>query len=160
MRQARRVMVGMAMVSLLSALVYAEPRLGGMGWKSMMEDGPGMLLPLMLKGVELTPKQDTRVHEIVVAHRATFRTLFNQLRTANEELADKLFVAGEIQPEDLTPQIEQITRLRQQLLQEGLKIALEVRGVLTPEQRTKAAQLKERVRALRGDLRNLLTEFE
>jgi Spy/CpxP family protein refolding chaperone len=60
----------------------------------------------------------------------------------------------------LTPQIEQITRLRQQLLQEGLKIALEVHGVLTPEQRTKAAQLKERVRALRGDLRNLLTEFE
>jgi Spy/CpxP family protein refolding chaperone len=159
MRKASMMVVGMAMVSLISALVYAEPRLG-MGWKSMMEDGPGMLLPLMLKGVELTPKQDTRVHEMMVAHRATFRTLFNQLRRANEELADKLFAAGEIQPEDLTPQIEQITRLRQQLLQEGLKIALEVRGVLTPEQRTKAAQLKERVRALRGDLRNLLTEFE
>ena len=119
-----------------------------------------MLLPLMLKGVELTPKQDNRVHEIMVAHRATFRTLFSQLRAANEELADKLFAAGEIQPEDLTPQIEQITRLRQQLLQEGLKIALEVHGVLTPEQRAKAAQLKERVRALGADLRNLLTEFE
>jgi Spy/CpxP family protein refolding chaperone len=159
MRKASMVVVGMAVMSLISAMVYAEPRLG-MGWKSMMEDGPGMLLPLMLKGVELTPKQDNRVHEIMVAHRATFRTLFNQLRAANEELADKLFAAGEVQPEDLTPQIEQITRLRQQLLQEGLKIALEVRGVLTPEQRAKAAQLKERVRALRVDLRHLLTEFE
>jgi Spy/CpxP family protein refolding chaperone len=159
MRKASRVVVGMAVMSLISAMVYAEPRLG-IGWKSMLEDGPGMLLPLMLKGVELTPKQDNRVHEIMVAHRATFRTLFNQLRAANEELADKLFAAGEVQPEDLTPQIEQITRLRQQLLQEGLKIALEVRGVLTPEQRAKAAQLKERVRALRVDLRNLLTEFE
>ena len=157
MRKASMV-VGMAM-SLIAAIVSAEPRLG-MGWKSMMEDGPGMLLPLMRKGVELTPKQDNRVHEIMVAHRATFRTLFNQLRAANEELADKLFAAGEVQPEDLRPQIEQITRLRQQLLQEGLKIALEVRGVLTPEQRAKAAQLKERVRALRVDLRNLLTEFE
>src|ERR671935_2391299 len=157
MRKVSMMVMGMAMVSLMSATVYAEPRFG-MGWKSAMEDGPGMLLPLMLKGVELTPKQENRVHEIMVAHRATFRTLFNQLRAANEELADKLFATGEIQPEDLMPQIEQITRLRQQLLQEGLKIALEVRGVLTPEQRTKAAQLKERVRALRGDLRNLLTE--
>jgi Spy/CpxP family protein refolding chaperone len=151
--------VGIAMMSLISITVYAESRLG-MGWKGMMEDGPGMLLPLMLKGVDLTPKQDKRVHEIMTAHRATFRTLFNQLRAANEELADQLFAAGEVQLEDLTPHIEQITRLRQQLLQEGLKIALEVRGVLTPEQRAKAAQLKDRVRALRADLQNLLTEFE
>lgn len=162
MKRCRMVIVGVLVlgivaVSLGAAPVYGQPR---GGWRGMMGDGPGRLLPVLLRGVQLTPEQQAQVHDIMAAHRTTFRTLFGQLRTAHEELADKLYGSGDVQAADLTPQLERINQLRGQLLAEGVNIAMEVGKVLTPEQRAKAAQLKDRMRALRGEMRSLLTESE
>ena len=156
------VIVGLVAVSLCAATVYGQHRFG-MGWrgsKGMMGDGPGMMLPLLLRGADLTPEQKTQVHHIMDTHRATFQTLFGQLRTAQGEVTNKLFAPGEIKAEDLTSQVQQVTQLRGQLLQEGLKTALEVRGVLTPEQLAKAAQRKARMQALHAEMRSLLEEKE
>ena len=60
--------------------------------------------------------------------------------------------------EDLTGQVQRAAQLREQLMQEGLKVALEVRALLTPDQLAKAAQLKDRVRALRAEMRSLFAE--
>jgi Spy/CpxP family protein refolding chaperone len=46
-----------------------------------------------------------------------------------------------------------VSHIREQLLNEGLTVVLEVRQVLTPEQRAKAAQLREQLRTLQGALR-------
>jgi Spy/CpxP family protein refolding chaperone len=124
----------------------------------MMEDGPGMLLPLVLKGVDLTEEQEKRVNEIMTAHRATFRSLFSELQAAHRDMADRLFAPGSVQAEDLTPQIQQVAKLREQLMQEGLKVALEVRGLLTPAQLAKAAEIKDRMRALHTEMRGLFRE--
>ncbi len=161
------VTVGLVAVSLCAATVYGQHRFGGMGWKGrkgmmgdgpgMMGDGPGMMLPLLLRGADLTPEQKTQVHHIMDTHRATFGTLFGQLRTAQGEVANKLFTSGELTAKDL----EDLTlQPREQLLQEGLKTALEVRGVLTPEQLAKAAQRKARLQALHAEMRSLLEEKE
>jgi Spy/CpxP family protein refolding chaperone len=123
-------------------------------------DGPGSLLPLLLKGVGLNDEQNERVKEIIGAHRKTLRKLFKQLRAANEELANKLFVPEDVQETDLAPQIQQITQLREQLLREGLKAVLEVRQVLTPEQRAKAARLKEHIQALQAAMSGIIQEQE
>ncbi len=152
-------LVGILAVGLGPTPVCGQPRTG-MDWRGMMGDGPGMLLPVVLKGVHLTTDQEGRVHQIMAAHRATFRTLFSQLRGTQEELADKLYGPGEVQATELTPQIERVNRLREQLLGEGIKIALEVREILTPEQRVKATHIKDRMRALRAEMRSLLTEPE
>jgi Spy/CpxP family protein refolding chaperone len=117
-----------------------------------------MMLPMVLKGIDLTDAQEKQVHAIMQAHRATFGALFGELRTAQEEMADKLFVPGEVRPEDLTGQLQRVAQLREQLMQEGLQVALEVRGVLTPEQLAKAAELKERVRALHTEMRGLFRD--
>jgi len=163
------VTVGLVAVSLCAATVYGQHRFG-MGWKGrkgmmgdgpgMMGAGPGMMLPLLLRGANLTPEQKTQVHHIMDTHRATFQTLFGQLRTAQGEVTNKLFAPGEIKAEDLTSQVQQVTQLWGQLLQEGLKTALEVRGVLTPEQLTKAAQRRDRLQALHAEMRSLLEEKE
>src|SRR5262245_35396381 len=123
-------------------------------------DGPGSLLPRMLNGVGLNDEQNERVKDIVGAHRKTLRKLFKQLRAANEELANKLFVPEDVKEEDLTLQIQKISQLREQLLREGLKAVLEVRQVLTPEQRAKAARLKEHVQALQAAMSGLMQEKE
>src|SRR5262245_41150701 len=92
---------GMVAFSLCAATVYGHPRvgMGPMGGGRMMGDAPGMLLPLVLKGVDLTDAQERQVHEIMKAHRMTFRTLFSELQVAHADMADKLFASGEVRAE-------------------------------------------------------------
>ena len=71
---------------------------------------------------------------------------------ANAALTKTLFVAEEIGQVDITPYAERVTRVRQQLLQEGLVVILEVRQIPTPEQRAKAACLREQLHTLQGAL--------
>jgi Spy/CpxP family protein refolding chaperone len=159
MRRFSAVMLPLVALGLWSAIAYGQPHWGmrGMGL-GMMRDSTGMLLPLVLKGVDLTPEQETRVHEIMEARRATLRTLSQQLRQAHDELSDKLLAPGDVQSADFAPSLQRIAQLREQLMQEGLKVALEVRRVLTPEQLVKAAELKERMKALHTEMRSLFKE--
>jgi Spy/CpxP family protein refolding chaperone len=159
-QKSRLVWVGIVALSLWSAMVYGQSRheMGRLGPDRMLGDAPGMMLPLVLKGVDLTDAQEKQVREIMAAHRATFRTLFSALQGAHKDLADKLFTPGEVQAEDLTAQIQRVTELRERLMQEGLKVALEVRALLTPEQLAKAAELKDRVRALHAEMRGLFKD--
>jgi len=129
-------------VSVLAAPASGEPR-GAMG-RSGPLGGPGlgMMLPMVLRGADLTPEQEVRVREILKAHSQNFRTVWGQLRAVQEEVADRLFAPGSVQAEDLAVQLQRIVQLRQQTLQEGIKVLLEVRALLTPEQLAKAAKLK------------------
>jgi periplasmic protein CpxP/Spy len=121
-------------------------------------EGPGSLLPLMIKGVGLTDEQSERVKDVLASHRKSLRSLFKQLREANEELADKLFVPEDIGEEALKPTVQKITQLREKLVQEGLQTVLQVRQILTPEQRAKAARLKEHVEALHAVMNGLVKD--
>jgi Spy/CpxP family protein refolding chaperone len=160
MHTSRLVGVGIVLLSLWAATASAQPRqgVGGMGSGRMLEDGPGMLLPLVLKGIDLTAAQEQRVHEIMTAHRATFRTLFAEMQTAHKDLADKLFAPGDVQVADFTTQMQRLAQLREQLMREGLQVAIQVREVLTPEQLVKAAEIKDRLRALHTEMRGLFRE--
>jgi len=160
----RKAFVGIIVLGVIMVLLGATPGHGQprprLGSKGMLGDGPGMLLRPVLWGVKLTDEQQAQVRTIMAGHRETLRTLFVQLRGAHEALADKLFGEGEVQAEELTPLVGQITQLREQLLREGLKVVLEVRGVLTPEQRVRATSIKDQMRALRAQMRGLLTGLE
>jgi Spy/CpxP family protein refolding chaperone len=160
MHTSRLVWVGIVVLSLWAPTVYGQPRQGmaGMGPGRMMDEGPGMLLPLVLKGIKLTEAQEKRIQEIMAAHRAAFRTLFGELRAAHKDMADKLFAPGNVQAEDFTAQTQRLAQLRDQLMQEGLKVAIEVRELLTPEQLTQAAEIKDRMRALRTEMRGLFRD--
>jgi Spy/CpxP family protein refolding chaperone len=54
--------------------------------------------------------------------------------------------------------VQRLTQLREQLMQEGVKVALQVRAVLTPEQLAKASELKSRMKSLHTEMRNLFKE--
>jgi Spy/CpxP family protein refolding chaperone len=152
--------MGILVLGLWTLTASGQPRPGmeAMGSSRTLEDGPGMLLPLVLKGIDLTNEQEKRIHEIVAAHRATFRALFSELQTVHQGLADQLFAAGDVQAADCAPLLQRIAQLREQLTAEGLTLALEVRRVLTPEQLAKAADIKDRMRALHTEMRGLFRE--
>ncbi len=118
-------------------------------------DNAGMMLPLLLRGAHLTPEQDVKVQAILTARRAVSRALVEQLRQAQNGLTDKLFASGAVKESDLQPQLQQIAQLRDQLLRESAGVALEVRALLTPEQLSRVAQVKDRIRQLQNEMRQL-----
>ena len=151
------VLVGVLIVGLWAATASGQ-RPGGMGsyGMGMGHGGFPMMLPLLVKGAGLTEAQQAQVNQIVANHRPQFQGLMSQLRAAHTQLADKLYAPGPVKAEDLTPLTQQITQLRGQLSQEGIQVALEIRGVLTPEQLAKAGQIRGRVNELRAEMRGLL----
>lgn len=141
-------------VALMSAWAPAHAQMSG-HWRGAGGGDGGTMLPLMLRTANLTPDQQTRVREILSAHRTASQPVVAQLRQAQNDLADKLFAPGPVQEADLQPQLQKIVRLREQLLLESAKTVLEVRALLTSDQLGKAGQAKDRLRQLQGEMRQL-----
>ena len=153
------VVVGFLLLSLWVAPVAGqEQMIEALVKGASSGDSLGQLLPVLLKEIGLTPEQTQQVQQIIASHRETLQSLFGQLQAANAALANKLIVPEEVKAEDLAPQVARITELREQLLIEGLQAVLEVRSVLTPEQRVKAVQLKAQLQGLRQTTSGLLGE--
>jgi Spy/CpxP family protein refolding chaperone len=145
--------VGLMMAS--ASLAAAQGPTGGQ-WGGLGGYTDGWRLPLMLRGAKLTPDQQARVRDILAQHRPTLRSLTDQIRQAQDDLADRLFAAGAVQGADLQPALQRIGQLRDQLLQESAQTAMEVRALLTPEQLAQAAAVKARMAELRTEMRQLL----
>jgi Spy/CpxP family protein refolding chaperone len=128
----------------------AEP---GLRWG--LGSGGGELA-LMVRAAGLTPEQHAKVRAILSAHRAGMRSLIDQLRQAQQELGAKLLSPGQIQTADIQSQLQRISQLRDQLAQGSAQAALDVRGVLTPEQLARVAQTKERLKQLREEMRQIM----
>ncbi len=161
MKRSNALLVSLIAASLWSTAAHAQPMgpppMMGRGHMGHMElgEGPGMMMPLVLQHANLTPDQSDQVHKIMEADHETLRTLFAQLHAANDQFGDKLFAPGNLQAADLTPQIQRIMQLRQQLMEQGMKTALAIRAVLTPEQLAKVAQLKDRMQKLQTEMRSI-----
>jgi len=90
-------------------------RRAGMG----MGDGAGMLpLPLLLS--VMTPDQRAQVGELMKAEKPAMRSLVDKMRTAHEELADRVFASGKLTAADLDPQVKKMAALRDQLVHQAL----------------------------------------
>jgi Spy/CpxP family protein refolding chaperone len=118
----------------------------------------GLLLPLLVKGAGLTEVQQAQLKQLVTSHRLRFDALQGQLRTAREQLVEKLYSPGPLKTDDLTSLTQPIGKLRESLAHESLQVALEVRKMLTPEQLAKAKQRRQRLNELRAEMRSLLEE--
>jgi Spy/CpxP family protein refolding chaperone len=150
-------------VAFLPAMGRAgEGMLGRHSMRAAMggEGGPGMgmMFPLILRTLGLNEDQKTRVHAIMEAHRPKFRDLFSQLRSANDGVSAKLFSPGTVTADDLKAPMTQVAHLREQLMQEAVAVSLEVRGVLTPAQIAKAADVRQRMEGLHAEMKKLLGE--
>jgi Spy/CpxP family protein refolding chaperone len=138
--------------------VYAQVGPGLRG--QMMGGAPaGIISPLLLlRALDLTADQHTLIQEIRTNHRAAVQGLLTQLHTAQDNLANKLFAPGALQESQLMADVQQISQLRNQLAQEGIRVMLEIRAVLTPDQLAKATQLNQQMQSIRTQMRNLFTQ--
>lgn len=150
--------VGAVLVTMsLSTLpAHAQGAPGHRGPRGgMMGDGAGMALPLLLRGANLTDDQKAQVKQIMANHRDNFRNLFSQLRTVQQDTSNKLFSTGSVQESDLASNNQQIASLRNQLAQEGLKVVLEIRGILRPDQLASVAQRYQQMQSLHNQMKSM-----
>jgi Spy/CpxP family protein refolding chaperone len=142
--------------SLWTARTYAQSRPGSPGSRGdIAGDGGGIALPLLLRGANLTADQKTQVQQIMATHRTTFQDLFSQLRAAHDQMAERLFSTERLREADLAPHVQRISSLRNQLAEQGLRVILEIRGVLTEEQLARASQRKSQMRSLHSQMQSL-----
>ena len=144
-----------ALLTSGSAMAQPAGRMGGGG--GPMSGGAG-LLPLMLRSAKLTPEQDAKVKDLVAARRPVARSLMQQLRQSEDDLAGKLLAPGNVNLADVQPQLQHISQLREQVLRDSAQTALDIRALLTPEQLGRAAQANARMRQLQREMRQLWQE--
>jgi Spy/CpxP family protein refolding chaperone len=148
-RIAWSLVAGIALVVATAGLGEAQEPGGHRGhW------GGGPLLGIPLRGLSLTPDQQTQAQTILTASFTAARPLIQQLRQAQNALADALIASPSA---DVSAQLTTINGLRSQLLQARAQATAQVLALLTPDQLTKAAQLRAELGQLRGQMRQLLT---
>jgi Spy/CpxP family protein refolding chaperone len=142
----RRVgVLALVLIGFWAVVGWTQPARGRAAWSG------GTPLPVLLKAAGVTDDQKAQIKAIATVHRPTLQKLRGQLHAANQRLSDALFTAG-----DPTPAIEQITKIRGELLAETVQMRQAMLGVLTAEQLGKVAQLQDQLRALRTERHNLL----
>ena len=149
--------VGLAATLLCAALAPAGAAAQGWG---RGRGGEGLMLPALLRSANLTPDQETRMHDILKARRTAARPIVQSLRQAQQDLADRLLANGTVAMADVQPQLDRINQLRGQLLQNSAQATLDIRAILTPDQVAKAADTKDKLRQLRQQTRQLLSPTE
>ncbi|MGE0822886.1 MAG: Spy/CpxP family protein refolding chaperone [Candidatus Binatia bacterium] len=147
--------IGVLAVSLGAATVYGGGRGGWHGQGRGHGGGFAILGPHLLRKLDLSEEQKTRVQQIRDAHRPAFESAFTELRSLHTQIGDRFFAPGAVQSGDFTPQLARAAELRQQMTQEGLAVALEIRAVLSPEQLAKAGELRAQFQELRQQMKEL-----
>jgi Spy/CpxP family protein refolding chaperone len=115
--------------------------------------GGGPLLGIPLRALNLTPDQQTQVRSILSSSFATMRPLMQQLRQAESALGDALLASPGA---DVSAQLATINGLRNQLLQARAQATAQVLSMLTPDQLSKAAQIRAQLGQLRAQMRQLM----
>jgi Spy/CpxP family protein refolding chaperone len=146
-RRGRLVVAVTAATLLCSATAFAQ----GWGGLGGHRGGGGAFGWPVLRAVGLDDAQKAQIRQIFTNHRPQLQALRQQLMTAQGQVRDKLLSPTPPTAADMAP----ISQLRDQLAQERLAMALEVRNVLTPDQLTKAAQIRQRMKQLRQQMRDL-----
>ena len=118
----------------------------------------GLMSPRLLNALNLTPDQKAQIEVSKNAFRDAQRAYLSEIRALRKEVADKLFGPNPAREADVAAQITKIADLREQLLRQGFKIALDVRNVLKPDQLAKAATIRQQLQEIQPEVRGLFNE--
>lgn len=147
---------GLLVLKLMPSPVYGQPRIAEN--QAMMVATFGMLSPRLLNALNLTPDQATKIEASKKAFREAQKAYLNELAPIRKEVADRLFGANPATEVDVARQITKIADLREKILREGVRIALDVRQVLRPDQLVKAASIRQHLLEIQDEVRGLFNE--
>lgn len=104
-------------------------------------DKRGMSIDRLVEQLDLTSEQSEQIKAIEEQAETQNQALFEQLQTNRQEMQS--LIASDADPEQLRATHQNGQNLRQELDTNRFETLLEIREVLTPEQRTQMAQMQE-----------------
>ncbi|MGV2830689.1 Spy/CpxP family protein refolding chaperone [Myxosarcina sp. GI1(2024)] len=110
--------------------------------------GRGYRMQRLWEQLDLTPEQSTQIETIRQQSQADTEPLRQELYQARAQMRSLL--AENADPDELRQQHQQIHTLHQQLGDRRFETMLEVREILTPEQRSQMSELIQQHRGRRG----------
>lgn len=112
----------------------------------------GQHLERLIQELDLSPEQSEQVKAIQEESKATAAEIAQQLRSQREEM--KSLMASDANAEEIRTQYQTVRSLHQRMGDNRFETMLEIREVLTPEQRAEMTELieqrQERGRGFRG----------
>ena len=103
----------------------------------------------VLEQLNLTPEQSQKINALHEQFHSDNETLFQEMRTNHQEMRSLL--ASDASEEQLRQQHQKNQDLHQELGTNRFETMLQVREILTPEQRSQMAELMEQKRGRRGN---------
>ena len=162
MRTKRILLVTGALAAGALALHLVSSRAYGQASDAMSEARTvatfGLMSPRLLNSLNLTPEQKAKIEVSKEAFRQAQRAYLDELRVLRKEVGDKLFGPNRVGEADVAAPITKIADAREKFLREGFRIALDVRGALTPDQLAKAAQIRLQLQEIQTEVRGLFNE--
>ena len=102
----------------------------------------------LLEQLDLTPEQSQQIETIKQQSKADTESLRQELQQAHEQM--RSLMVADTNSNELRQQHQQLQTLHQQLGTQRFETMLQVREVLTPEQRSQMAELMGQHRGRRG----------
>jgi Spy/CpxP family protein refolding chaperone len=155
----------LASVALMLCLVALAPR--SASGQMMLGPDPEMMdngmsggpdLPLFLRSANLAPDQRAHVKQILDGNHPAFARLFGQIHQQRQQLDDRLFAAGPVDPAEMARASQQLAQVQGQLAQLELQTMLQIRALLTPAQLTRVADFHRKLESLHQQMRALMQE--
>src|SRR5215475_11628598 len=146
---------GLLVLNLMSSPVYGQPRNVDIN-QAMAGFTFGLLSPRLLNALNLTPDQVAKIEVQKKALMDANKAFVTEVSALRKEVADKLFAPNPVG--DADGQITKIADAREKILQEGFRIAVEVRQVLRPDQLAKAAAIRQQLLGIQDEVRGLFNE--
>jgi Spy/CpxP family protein refolding chaperone len=152
----RAAAVGLLVLSLAASAVHAQTRNSDIDPIVVLTFG--LLSPRLLNALNLTPEQAAKIEESKNALREANKAYVKEVVPLRKEIADKLFDSNPVREADVASQITKIADLREKILRDGFRTALEVRQVLRPDQLAKAAAIRQQLLEIQSEVRALYNE--
>jgi periplasmic protein CpxP/Spy len=121
--------------------------------------GPPLVPPPMMMALgaaALTLAQQKQIHDIMSASRTSSEPQMQQLHSIRDQIADKLLSSGSVSAADLAPLLAQQTAIQQQLDNQMISTAIQIRGVLTPDQLSRVASVHDKLKAIHTQIDSIL----
>ncbi len=141
--KAQRTVIAVLAAGLISVSGFAIAQ-GHEGGPGGWHGGEGMEF---LHSLNLTDAQKQQAHEIMQANRTQAHSLMQQEHALHEQIVTQLLTAGTT-AEQIQPLVTQEEALHAQMDTAHLNMAIQLRGLLTPEQLTQAAATHQKLEAL------------
>jgi Spy/CpxP family protein refolding chaperone len=141
---------------LLAALPVAAHGFGGPGGPG----GPGAGGPppiiVLLRSANLSSDQQNQIHTIMHTSHQQIGPLFEQLHSIDEQISAKLLGTASVTATDFSALEQQKSQIQQQIDENFINTAIQVRGVLSPAQLATAASTNQQIQSLHQQIEKLL----